>query len=123
MVAPANIFANIPAALADEQFTALWSTDTIRVERIISHGQASPPGFWFDQKHAEWVLVLQGAALLVFEGDVDPVALKRGDYLYIPPHARHRVEWTDPDHVTVWLAIHHGASLDRPQAATDIAST
>jgi cupin 2 domain-containing protein len=68
MVAPANIFANIPAALADEQFTALWSTDTIRVERIISHGQASPPGFWFDQKHAEWVLVLQGAALLVFEG-------------------------------------------------------
>jgi glyoxylate utilization-related uncharacterized protein len=79
MVAPANIFANIPAALADEQFTALWSTDT--------------------------------------------VALKRGDYLYIPPHARHRVEWTDPDHVTVWLAIHHGASLDRPQAATDVAST
>jgi cupin 2 domain-containing protein len=121
MVAPANIFANIPAALAGEQFTALWATATLLVERIISHGQASPPGFWFDQKHAEWVLVLQGAAVLAFEGDVDPVTLKRGDYLYIPPHARHRVEWTDPDHVTVWLAIHHGASLDRHQAATDVA--
>jgi cupin 2 domain-containing protein len=112
VVAPANIFANIPAALAGEQFTALWSTATLLVERIISHGQASPPGFWFDQKHAEWVLVLQGAAVLVFEGDVDPVTLKRGDYLYIPPGARHRVAWTDPDQVTVWLAIHHGASLD-----------
>jgi cupin 2 domain-containing protein len=61
VVAPTNIFANIPAALADEQFTALWSTTTLRVERIISHGQASPPGFWFDQEHAEWVLVLDSS--------------------------------------------------------------
>jgi len=118
MVPPANIFADIPATLADEQFTPLWTTPTVRVERIISHGQASPPGFWFDQNHGEWVLVLQGAAVIVFEGNVDPVMLKHGDYLYIPPHARHRVEWTDPDQVTVWLAIHHGASLDRHQAAT-----
>jgi len=118
MVPPANIFADIPATLADEQFTPLWTTATVRVERIISHGQASPPGFWFDQNHGEWVLVLQGAAVIVFEGNVDPVMLKHGDYLYIPPHARHRVEWTDPDQVTVWLAIHHGASLDRHQAAT-----
>ena len=121
MVAPANIFANIPAAQASEQFAALWSTATLLVERIISHGQASPPGYWFDQEHAEWVLVLQGAATLLFEGGVDPVTLKCGDYLYIPPHARHRVEWTDSDQVTVWLAIHHGASLDRHQAATDVA--
>ena len=118
MVPPANIFADIPATLADEQFTPLWTTPTVRVERFISHGQASPPGFWFDQNHGEWVLVLQGAAVIVFEGNVDPVMLKHGDYLYIPPHARHRVEWTDPDQVTVWLAIHHGASLDRHQAAT-----
>jgi cupin 2 domain-containing protein len=121
VVAPANIFADIPAAQAGEQFTALLSTATLLVERIISHGQASPPGYWFDQEHAEWVLVLQGAAVVIFEGDVDPVTLKPGDYLHIPPHARHRVEWTDPDQVTVWLAIHHGASLDRHQAATDAA--
>jgi cupin 2 domain-containing protein len=112
MAAPANIFANIPATLADEHFTTLWSTASLRVERIISHGHASPPGFWFDQNDAEWVLVLQGAAVIRFEGQVDPVRLKQGDYLYIPARARHRVEWTDPDQVTVWLAIHHGPLLD-----------
>ena len=123
MVAPANIFANIPATLAEEQFTALWSTAMLRVERIISRGQASPPGFWFDQEDAEWVLVLQGAAVMVFEGNVDPVRLKAGDYLYIPPHARHRVEWTDPEQATVWLAIHHGASFDQRHAGPDVAPT
>jgi cupin 2 domain-containing protein len=124
MAVPANIFANIPATLADEHFTTLWSTTTMRVERIISHGHASPPGFWFDQNHAEWVLVLQGAAVIRFEGQVDPVILKHGDYLYIPARARHRVERTDPDQVTVWLAIHHGPLLDQQQAArTDAAPT
>jgi cupin 2 domain-containing protein len=116
MITPANIFADIPATLADEQFTELWSTPTLRVERIVSHGHASPPGFWFDQNDAEWVLVLQGAALIALEGGIDPVMLRRGDYLYLAPHARHRVEWTDPDQATVWLAIHHVASLDRRQA-------
>ena len=124
MVVPANIFADIPTTLADEQFTALWSTATVRVERIISNGQASPPGFWFDQNEAEWVLVLRGAAAIRFQGQVDPVVLKLGDYLYIPAHARHRVEWTDPDQVTVWLAIHHGPLLEPGHAAsTDAAPT
>jgi cupin 2 domain-containing protein len=122
MVVPANIFANIPATLADEHFTALWSTATVRVERIVSNGHASPPGFWFDQSDAEWVLVLRGAAAIRFEGQVDPVVLKHGDYLYIPARARHRVEWTDPDQVTVWLAIHHGPSLEPGQAAPTAAA-
>lgn len=117
MVIPANIFADIPATLAGEHFTALWSTPAVRIERIISHGHASPPGFWFDQNSAEWVLVLQGAAQIVFEGDADPVSLKPGDYLHIPPHVRHRVAWTDPDQVTVWLAIHHDAPFEQRQAA------
>jgi len=25
----------------------------------------------------------------------------------IPARCRHRVEWTDPDQETVWLALHH----------------
>jgi cupin 2 domain-containing protein len=124
MIVSANIFANIPASGVDEHFTALWSTASVRVERIISQGHASPAGFWFDQNHAEWVLLLQGAAVIRFEGQLDPVMLQRGDYLYIPPRARHRVEWTDPDQATVWLAIHHGPSLDQHQAArTDAAPT
>jgi cupin 2 domain-containing protein len=124
MVAPANIFDDMPVTLADEQFTPLWSTATVRVERIISRGHASPPGFWFDQDGAEWVLVLRGAAAIRFEGQVDPIRLSRGDYLYIPAHARHRVEWTDPDQVTVWLAIHQGPFPDQHQLApADAAST
>jgi cupin 2 domain-containing protein len=124
MVAPANIFADVPATLVDEHFTSLWSTTSLRVERIISHGHASPPGFWFDQNDAEWVLVLQGAAVILFEGQPDPVRLKHGDYLYIPAHARHRVDWTDPDQVTVWLAIHHAPLLNQHPAATaDVAPT
>jgi cupin 2 domain-containing protein len=124
MVAPANIFADMPAALTDEHFTPLWSTAAVRVERIISRGHASPPGFWFDQDGDEWVLVLQGAALIRFEGQVDPIRLTHGDYLRIPAHARHRVEWTDPDQVTVWLAIHQGPLPDQNEAApTDAAST
>jgi cupin 2 domain-containing protein len=114
MVACANIFTDIPTALADEHFTALWFGPGMRVERILSHGHASPPGFWFDQNWAEWVLVLQGAARLLFEGDAEPITLKEGDYVSIPPHVRHRIEWTDPDKVTVWLAIHHGALPDQP---------
>jgi cupin 2 domain-containing protein len=107
MIAPANIFADIPASQADEHVTRLWSQAATRVERIVSHGHASPPGFWFDQSSAEWVLVLQGAAQVLFEGADKAVMLKPGDYLFIPPHARHRVEWTDPHQATVWLAVHH----------------
>jgi len=29
-----------------------------------------------------------------------------GDWIEIPPHVRHRVEWTETDEPTVWLAIH-----------------
>jgi cupin 2 domain-containing protein len=102
-----NILADIPSKLPDEQFTDLLSTPNVRVERIVSTGQRSTPGQWYDQDMAEWVLVLQGSAKLLFEGEVEPRLLSPGDYIQIPPHARHRVEWTDPDQPTVWLAVHY----------------
>jgi cupin 2 domain-containing protein len=74
----------------------------VRIERILSHGQASPEGFWYDQEQAEWVTLLEGAATLRFEDEV--VALKPGDHVYIPAHRKHRVDWTTPD--AVWLAVH-----------------
>jgi cupin 2 domain-containing protein len=81
----------------------LIRTDGVRVERIVSHGHASPPGFWYDQKEREWVMLLSGCARLRFEDDT--VELNPGDWVNIPAHARHRVEWTKPGVDSVWLAI------------------
>jgi len=102
-----NLFADIPQRLANEEITTLLSAPALRIERIVSHGQASPPGFWYDQPQAEWVIVLAGCAALTFDGDTAPRRMAAGDWLHIPAHRRHRVEWTDPTEATVWLAVHH----------------
>ena len=104
-----NIFAQVPEELAEEEITELLATPGLRIERIVSTGQASPPGFWYDQAWAEWVLLLSGSAGLLIEGEAEPRLLKPGDYLLIPPGARHRVEWTDPNAPTIWLAVHCGS--------------
>ena len=101
-----NLYDNIPAQLPEELFTDILKTDDFRVERIVSQGHASPEGFWYDQDQNEWVMVLEGAARIRFEDRADAVELRPGDYLTIPAHKRHRVEWTVPDQRTVWLAIH-----------------
>jgi cupin 2 domain-containing protein len=102
-----NLFDDIPADLPDELFTRLLRTGTIRVERIVSQAQASSPGFWYDQDDNEWVLVIEGSAVIEFEGEAEPVELRRGCYLNIPAHARHRVVRTSAKQKTVWLAIHY----------------
>ena len=107
MLATGNLFADIPAQLAQEEITTLMSATDLRIERIVSRGQSSPPGFWYDQPQAEWVIVLTGSALVMFEGDSAPMRMEPGDHVHIPAHRRHRVEWTDPAQATVWLAVHH----------------
>ncbi len=107
MIVPANLFANLPERLPAELFQTLLETATFRVERIVSHSHASPPGFWYDQDRSEWIVLLQGAARLAFPNE-PPVELKPGDFLTIPAHVRHRVDWTTPDGPTVWLAVHYG---------------
>jgi cupin 2 domain-containing protein len=102
-----NLFAELPQDRIDEQTTTLLATDAVTIERIVSHGQASPPGFWYDQDLAEWVILLTGSARLLFEGETAARTLRPGDYVHIPAHTRHRVEWTDPIHDTIWLAVHH----------------
>ena len=82
----------------------------VRVERIVSTGQASPPGFWYDQDDDEFVILLAGAAVLRFaEGD-RRLDLAPGDWVEIPAHVRHRVESTQADPPTVWLAVHFTAA-------------
>ena len=90
-----------------ESFEELLSRPGFRVERIVSTGQASPPGFWYDQDVAEWVLLLSGAARIRFEDEAGPRTLAPGDWLDIAAHRRHRIDWTDPSQPSVWLAIHY----------------
>ena len=105
-----NVFDGVPERLEAERIEALASGEVVRIERIVSTGQASPPGFWYDQDWREWAMVLSGSASLLFEGEAEPHVLGPGDYVDIPAHARHRVEWTDPARPTVWLAVHYRES-------------
>ena len=106
MTAAANLFADLPRHLPEEMFTTLLDAANVRIERIVSHGHSSPGGFWYDQDQEEWVVVLAGAARLRFEDEI--VEMKPGDFINVPAHKRHRVEWTTPDEPTIWLAVHYG---------------
>jgi cupin 2 domain-containing protein len=94
------------AALPDtggEVFQKLLEGDSFRLESITSRGTASDEGFWYDQSLAEWVLLLKGSARLAFE-DQGVLDLRAGDYLFIPPRRRHRVESVSEN--ALWLALH-----------------
>ncbi len=103
-----NIFEAVPSALPDELTVTLAASGQVRGERIVSLGHASPEGFRYDQSEHEFVLLVKGAARLKFDDEVQSVELEPGDYLTIPAHRRHRVEWASPDEPTVWLAVHYG---------------
>jgi len=100
-----TLFGGIPADLSEELFETICSAGRVKIERIVSRGHTSPEGFWYDQEGHEFVLVVQGSAGLKIEDQKDILVLKPGDYLNIPPHVRHRVEWTDPTGDTIWLAV------------------
>ena len=101
-----NLFEGAPARVDKEEATVLAELAGARIERIVSTGQASPPGFWYDEERTEWVVLLAGSAGLLIEGEAAPRVLGPGDYVELPPHLRHRVEWTAADRPTVWLAVH-----------------
>ncbi len=102
-----NLFADISATGAeDEEFSEILARPGLKIERIVSHGHASPPGFWYDQPQNEWVIVLKGSARLRFEDEAGERALAAGDHVFIPAGKRHRVEWTSAEEPTVWLAVH-----------------
>jgi len=101
----ASLFTDIPDHLPAELCQTLLENPSVRIERILSQGQHSPDDFWYDQAQDEWVLLVQGQARLGFF-DGKSVEMHAGDYVLIPAHCRHRVEWTQPDAVSIWLAIH-----------------
>ncbi|MDA8308062.1 MAG: cupin domain-containing protein [Deltaproteobacteria bacterium] len=105
-----NIYTAVPQSSPEEIFETLIDSGKVRIERIISDSNRSPEGFWYDQEESEWVMVLCGTAGLRFEGDQEILVLRPGDWVDIPAHLRHRVEWTDPGRKTVWLAVFYGSA-------------
>ena len=101
-----NLLGSLPRDLKEEVFETLLSRPGVRLERILSMGQVTPEGTWYDQPTDEWVLLLQGRAKLRIEGRDDLVSMEAGDSLWLAAHSRHRVEWTDPHNVSIWLALH-----------------
>ena len=104
-----NVFSDLPQSLPTEIVQTLIQAAGIRIERILSQGQASALDFWYDQPQHEWVIVLQGAARLQFEDGL--IDMKPGDFINIPAHKKHRVAWTTPDEPTVWLAVFYGEDI------------
>ena len=103
-----NLFKQLPRSTEkNEQFSELLKQPGLRIERIVSTGQASPPDFWYDQPGAEWVLLIQGEAKLRFADEAEARHLQAGDYLDIAAQRKHRVDWTLPGEITIWLAIHY----------------
>jgi cupin 2 domain-containing protein len=103
-----NLFKQLPRSTEkNEQFSELLKQPGLRIERIVSTGQASPPDFWYDQPGGEWVLLIQGEAKLRFADEAEARHLQAGDYLDIAAQRKHRVDWTPLGEITIWLAIHY----------------
>jgi len=99
-----NIFESIPSNFTDEVFDTIVEKADVKIERILSAGHTSPEQGWYDQAQNEWVIVIQGRATIEFEdGRIE--RLDKGAYINIPSNTKHKVSWTDPDIVTVWLAV------------------
>ena len=105
-----NLLNDLPPAAGGEVFEALLQRPGVKLERIVSAGQATAEGAWYDQAWDEWVMVLAGAARLLIEGEGEH-HLRPGDALLLPARSRHRVTWTDPAQPTVWLALHVGVAV------------
>ena len=98
-----NILTQTSGAAGAEEFLTLLEENGVKIQRIVSHASSTPENEWYDQAYPEWVLLVRGHAVLAFEGG-ERLELNEGDYLAIPPHARHRVDETGPE--TIWLVVH-----------------
>jgi len=99
-----NLLDQVPAELPEELFETLTDHNGCRIERIVSSGHASPPGFWYDQTEHEFVVLLQGTAAIGFRDRPD-VQLRPGSWLEIPARQQHRVLQTSQEPKAIWLAV------------------
>lgn len=106
-----NLFRIPVTPSPQEKLDQLAAGAGIRIERIVSTGQSTPEGEWYDQEQDEWVALLQGEAVLAYE-DGEKVQMVAGDHLLIPAHVRHRVESTTSDPACIWVAVHANLSAN-----------
>ncbi|MEK6888897.1 MAG: cupin domain-containing protein [Nanoarchaeota archaeon] len=99
-----NIFSKEPSDKSKEIFETIIQSKNCKIERIISHGQETTKGKWYNQEENEFVIVLKGNAKILFENK-ETIALKEGDYIDIPKNIKHRVEETSDKEGTIWLAV------------------
>lgn len=100
-----NLF-KLPAGILEEElFEALIPDRGVLIERIVSTGQVSPPGFWYEQERDEWVALLQGKATLAWENG-RTLEMGPGDWALIAAGERHRVAYTSQEPPCIWLAVH-----------------
>jgi cupin 2 domain-containing protein len=96
----------LPDPLPPEEFFETLIPDScVRIERIISRGQITPAGLWLDQDDDEWVVLLQGKAIIEYPENMK-AELEQGDWIFIPAHTKHRVAFTSFDPPCIWLAVH-----------------
>ncbi len=105
MLVPESLLTPSSSPAKGEISRTLLERTGLKIERIESRGYASPEGFWYDQNHEEWILLMRGWAVLALEKEA-PVRLIAGDAWLIPAHRRHRVAEVSAD--AVWLAVHVG---------------
>jgi cupin 2 domain-containing protein len=103
-----SVTRNLSPAALGETFDTLVQGRGVRIQWIVSRGQVSPSGFWYDQEESEYVLLVEGQAELEFADGVR-VALRPGDWVDIAAHERHRVAWTALEEDTVWLAVFYAS--------------
>lgn len=101
-----NIFSNIPLDFKEEFIEPLVKDPQVKIDRIISRGHRSARDFWYNQDENEFVLILQGEAKLKFKDEKGIVYMGKGDYMIIPAHKEHRVQWTSKNEDTLWLTVH-----------------
>ena len=102
MMRPRRVIPEADMPLHGERFDELLQTNNVRIERILSApGSTSGP---YDQEQDEWVLLLQGQAILEVEGE--RVELRVGEAFFLPARTVHKVLDTSKEPPCIWLAVH-----------------
>ena len=83
-----------------ERFEPLLQHKNLVIERIISSAATAP--ITFVQEQDEWVLLVQGTAVLDIDGAAK--SLKAGDYVFLPAKTPHTVKQVSEG--ALWLAVH-----------------
>jgi cupin 2 domain-containing protein len=97
---PANLFSDATPPETGERFDTILSHRNLVIERIVSSSNTTPQEYV--QAQDEWVVLLQGEALLQV-GDT-PVHLKAGEHLFLPAGQPHTVQHSSEG--AIWLAVH-----------------